>query len=34
MCGITGFVGAGDQDDLLAMTNSLAHRGPDEQQVR
>ena len=29
MCGITGFVGAGDRDDLVAMTTSLAHRGPD-----
>jgi asparagine synthase (glutamine-hydrolysing) len=29
MCGITGFVGTGDRDDLVAMTTSLTHRGPD-----
>ncbi|MBU2604942.1 MAG: asparagine synthase (glutamine-hydrolyzing) [Alphaproteobacteria bacterium] len=29
MCGIAGFVGRGDQSDLLAMTRALAHRGPD-----
>jgi asparagine synthase (glutamine-hydrolysing) len=29
MCGIAGFVGTGNQGDLLAMTRSLAHRGPD-----
>ena len=28
MCGIAGFVGAGDRDDLVAMTGALAHRGP------
>jgi asparagine synthase (glutamine-hydrolysing) len=31
MCGIAGFVGPGDQSDLLAMTSTLAHRGPDGQ---
>jgi asparagine synthase (glutamine-hydrolysing) len=29
MCGIAGFVGDGDEGDLLAMTRALAHRGPD-----
>jgi asparagine synthase (glutamine-hydrolysing) len=29
MCGITGFAGAGDRDDLAAMTAALRHRGPD-----
>ena len=29
MCGIAGFVGPGDRDDLTAMTDALAHRGPD-----
>lgn len=29
MCGIAGFVGAGSRSDLTAMTNALAHRGPD-----
>jgi asparagine synthase (glutamine-hydrolysing) len=29
MCGIAGFVGPGDRDDLRAMTDALAHRGPD-----
>jgi asparagine synthase (glutamine-hydrolysing) len=31
MCGIAGFVGEGDRADLVAMTNRLAHRGPDGQ---
>jgi asparagine synthase (glutamine-hydrolysing) len=30
MCGITGFVGAGSEADLRRMTDSLAHRGPDD----
>ncbi len=30
MCGIAGFVGPGDQDDLAAMTAALVHRGPDD----
>lgn len=29
MCGLTGFVGTGDRDDLAAMMAALAHRGPD-----
>jgi len=29
MCGIAGFVGKGDRDDILAMTSALRHRGPD-----
>jgi asparagine synthase (glutamine-hydrolysing) len=31
MCGIAGFVGQGDRDDLTAMTQALVHRGPDGQ---
>ena len=31
MCGIAGFVGAGDADDLRRMTDRLAHRGPDAE---
>lgn len=29
MCGISGFVGSGNRQDLLNMTRTLAHRGPD-----
>lgn len=29
MCGLTGFVGTGNEDDLRAMTAKLVHRGPD-----
>lgn len=29
MCGIAGFIGPGNLDDLHAMTRRLAHRGPD-----
>jgi asparagine synthase (glutamine-hydrolysing) len=29
MCGLTGFVGTGDEQDLRAMTATLVHRGPD-----
>ncbi len=29
MCGLAGFVGRGDRDDLMAMTGALVHRGPD-----
>jgi asparagine synthase (glutamine-hydrolysing) len=29
MCGIAGFAGVGDATDLRAMTDALAHRGPD-----
>lgn len=31
MCGIVGFFGKGDQQDLAGMTQSLTHRGPDEE---
>ena len=30
MCGIAGFVGAGDRETLARMTARLAHRGPDD----
>jgi len=29
MCGITGFIGKGDQADLDGMVSALVHRGPD-----
>jgi asparagine synthase (glutamine-hydrolysing) len=29
MCGIAGFLGRGDADDLQRMTDALVHRGPD-----
>lgn len=29
MCGIAGFVGRGSRTDIQAMTDALAHRGPD-----
>lgn len=29
MCGIAGFIGSGDQSDLVAMSAALARRGPD-----
>ena len=29
MCGISGFIGFGGKSDLAAMTDALAHRGPD-----
>jgi len=31
MCGIAGFLGSGDRQDLQAMTARLAHRGPDAE---
>lgn len=31
MCGIAGFVGAGDESDLSAMMAAIAHRGPDSR---
>lgn len=31
MCGIAGFVGAGDRGTLEGMTRALAHRGPDAE---
>lgn len=33
MCGITGFMGRGDDGDLRRMTESLRHRGPDDQGI-
>lgn len=29
MCGIAGFVGRGEREDLLRMTSAISHRGPD-----
>jgi len=29
MCGLAGFVGRGDRDDMRRMTRAIAHRGPD-----
>ena len=31
MCGIAGFVGRGEQSDLIAMTRAQIHRGPDAE---
>ena len=31
MCGITGYIGYGNKKILEKMTESLKHRGPDEQ---
>jgi asparagine synthase (glutamine-hydrolysing) len=31
MCGIAGFLGDGRREDLVAMTQALAHRGPDDE---
>ena len=31
MCGIAGFVGRGDPEDLRRMSAALAHRGPDAE---
>jgi asparagine synthase (glutamine-hydrolysing) len=31
MCGIAGFVGAGDRADLRRMTDAVRHRGPDAE---
>ncbi|MDA8716500.1 asparagine synthase (glutamine-hydrolyzing) [Alphaproteobacteria bacterium] len=31
MCGIAGFIGVGDRDDITLMTDALKHRGPDGQ---
>ena len=33
MCGLAGFAGTGDRDDLSAMVACLAHRGPDGEGV-
>lgn len=29
MCGLAGFIGSGNRDILVSMTNALSHRGPD-----
>jgi asparagine synthase (glutamine-hydrolysing) len=31
MCGLTGYIGHGDQAALARMTSALAHRGPDDE---
>ncbi len=31
MCGIAGFLGAGDRGDIARMTGAIAHRGPDAE---
>ncbi|MEK6794975.1 MAG: asparagine synthase (glutamine-hydrolyzing) [Spirochaetota bacterium] len=31
MCGLAGFVGKGDKNDLIRMTRVLTHRGPDNE---
>ncbi len=31
MCGIAGFAGRGDEEDLRRMTRALVHRGPDAE---
>ena len=31
MCGIAGFIGVGDEQILKSMTDTLVHRGPDEE---
>lgn len=31
MCGIVGFIGEGDSDDLKRMCDTLVHRGPDQE---
>ncbi|MDP3963785.1 MAG: asparagine synthase (glutamine-hydrolyzing) [bacterium] len=31
MCGITGFIGSGNQDTIRKMADTLRHRGPDEE---
>lgn len=33
MCGITGFTGTANQDQLIAMTRALSHRGPDDEGI-
>ena len=33
MCGIAGYFGKGDKDDLLRMAEALKHRGPDDRGV-
>src|SRR5437588_4205271 len=34
MCGICGIVGSADRNAIESMTNSLAHRGPDDYGVK
>ena len=31
MCGIAGFIGAGNEGSLRKMISTIVHRGPDEQ---
>ena len=31
MCGITGYLGQGNEEILRRMTDSLIHRGPDDE---
>ena len=31
MCGIAGFVGTGNEDDLQRMADAMSHRGPDDE---
>jgi asparagine synthase (glutamine-hydrolysing) len=31
MCGIAGYFGKGNSENLREMTRSLAHRGPDDE---
>ncbi|MSU54984.1 MAG: asparagine synthase (glutamine-hydrolyzing) [Candidatus Taylorbacteria bacterium] len=31
MCGITGFVGKGDEETIKRMTSTIAHRGPNDE---
>ncbi len=33
MCGIAGFIGRGDSDDLRRMTSAMIHRGPDASGI-
>ena len=33
MCGITGFVGTGEESDVRRMIRSIRHRGPDDEGV-
>ncbi len=33
MCGITGFVGKGNINDIQRMTECLIHRGPDAEGI-
>jgi hypothetical protein len=33
MCGLAGFIGRGDCDDLEVMMSAMRHRGPDREFV-